>query len=95
MHSMNSNLPRRFLISIIERASMKTSLCIFSVIWGAFCLTGCDNPKSTQWYKAHPDEMNQRYQACESSGEDSQDCKNARAARFELRQEKAKVPNLN
>ncbi|MEQ9886707.1 EexN family lipoprotein [Pectobacterium zantedeschiae] len=74
---------------------MKTSLCIFTVMLGSLFLSGCDNPKSTQWYKEHPDEMNQRYKACESSGDDSQDCKNARAARFELRQENAKVPDLN
>ncbi|KHS85162.1 EexN family lipoprotein [Pectobacterium carotovorum] len=74
---------------------MKTSLCIFPVILGSLFLAGCDNPKSTQWYKKHPDEMSQRYKACESSGDDSQDCKNAREARFELRQENAKVPDLN
>lgn len=74
---------------------MKTSLCIFTVILGSLLLSGCDNPKSTQWYKEHQDEMNQRYKVCESSGDDSQDCKNAREARFELRQENAKVPNLN
>ncbi|MDG0796731.1 EexN family lipoprotein [Pectobacterium punjabense] len=74
---------------------MKTSFCIFPVILGSLFLAGCDNPKSTQWYKEHPDEMNQPYKACESSGDDSQDCKNAREARFELRQENAKVPDLN
>ncbi|MEI3776543.1 EexN family lipoprotein [Pectobacterium brasiliense] len=74
---------------------MKTSLCIFTVILGSLFLSGCDNPKSTQWYKEHPDEMSKRYKACESSGDDSQDCKNAREARFELRQENAKVPDLN
>ncbi|MEQ9844026.1 EexN family lipoprotein [Pectobacterium brasiliense] len=74
---------------------MKTSLYIFPVILGSLFLAGCDNPKSTQWYKEHRDEMSQRYKACESSGDDSQDCKNAREARFELRQENAKVPDLN
>lgn len=74
---------------------MKTSFCIFSIIFGSLFLAGCDNPKSTQWYKEHPDEMNQRYKACESSGDDSQECKNAREARFELRQGNAKVPDLN
>jgi hypothetical protein len=74
---------------------MKISLCIVPVILGSLFLTGCDNPKSIQWYKEHPDEMNQRYKACESTGEDSQDCKNAREARFELRQENTQVPDLN
>ncbi|MCB5323342.1 EexN family lipoprotein [Yersinia intermedia] len=74
---------------------MKISLCIVPVILGSLFLTGCDNPKSTQWYKEHPDEMNQRYKACESTREDSQDCKNAREARFELRQENTQVPDLN
>lgn len=74
---------------------MKTSFCIFPIILGALSMTGCDNPKSKQWYKEHPDEMNQQYKACESSGKDSQDCRNAREARFELRQENTKVPDLN
>lgn len=50
---------------------MKTSFCIFTVILGSLFLTGCDNPKSTQWYKEHPDELSQRYKACVSSGDDS------------------------
>lgn len=74
---------------------MKTSLYLFPIILGVLLLTGCDSPKSKQWYKEHQDEMNARYTACESSGEDSQDCRNAREARFELRQENAKVPDLN
>ncbi|TCT92482.1 hypothetical protein EDC48_101292 [Gibbsiella quercinecans] len=74
---------------------MKTSLYLFPIISGALLLTGCDNPKSKQWHKEHQDEMNTRYTACEASGEDSQDCRNAREARFELRQESAKVPDLN
>ncbi|EMB4337273.1 EexN family lipoprotein [Citrobacter freundii] len=74
---------------------MKTTLCIYPIILAFLFLTGCDNQKSTQWYKEHQNEMNTRYKACESSGEDSQDCKNAREARFELRQENAKVPDLN
>ncbi|AUQ42657.1 EexN family lipoprotein [Yersinia ruckeri] len=74
---------------------MKTSLYIFLIILVSFFLTGCDIPKSTQWYKEYPDEMNPRYKVCESSGEDSQDCKNAREACFELRQENTKVPDFN
>lgn len=74
---------------------MKTSFRILTVILGSLFLAGCDNPKSTQWYKEHPDEMSKRYKACESSGSDSQDCKNARKAQLELRQENARVPDLN
>ena len=74
---------------------MKTSFRILTVILGSLFLAGCDNPKSTQWYKEHSDEMSKRYKACESSGDDSQDCKNAREAQFELRQENARVPDLN
>ena len=74
---------------------MKTSILLIPIISGFLLLTGCDNAKSTQWYKEHQDEMNIRYKTCESSGDDSQDCKNVREARFELRQGNAKVPDLN
>ncbi|MFE4110600.1 EexN family lipoprotein [Kosakonia sp. YIM B13611] len=74
---------------------MKISHFTFSVMLGILLLTGCDNPKSIQWYKEHPQEMNQHYISCESSGDDNQDCKNARQARFEQRQGNAKIPDLN
>ncbi|MGP3592818.1 EexN family lipoprotein [Vagococcus sp. WN89Y] len=74
---------------------MKASKWIIAIVSGLLFLTACDNPKSTQWYKEHQDELKQRYQECKSSGEDSQDCKNAKKARFELNQENAPVPNFN
>lgn len=74
---------------------MKTTKWIMPAILGLFLLAACDNSKSTQWYKTHQDELKQRYQECESSGEDSQECKNVREAHFELSQEKATVPDLN
>ena len=39
---------------------MKMLFCIFPIILGSLFLAGCDNPKSTQWYKEHPDELSQR-----------------------------------
>lgn len=74
---------------------MKKLLNFAPTILGILLLVGCDNTKSVEWYKSHADDMNAKYKICISSGDDSLDCKNARAARFELRQENAKVPDLN
>ncbi|SCX56573.1 EexN family lipoprotein [Kosakonia sacchari] len=74
---------------------MRPSLYILPIISGLFFLAACDSPKSTQWYKSHQDELSTKYKECELSGEDSQDCKNAREARFELSQASAPVPDLN
>lgn len=74
---------------------MKTSTCMFTVILSSLFISGCDNPKSAEWYKSHPDEMNDRYNKCKASGDDTQDCRNARQARFELRQKNAPIPNFN
>lgn len=74
---------------------MKKLFNFAPIILGVLLLVGCDNTKSVDWYKSHIDEMNAKYKTCISSDNDSLDCKNARAARFELRQENAKVPDLN
>lgn len=74
---------------------MKNPFLLYPTLLCILLPTGCDTPKSTQWYKAHPNELQARYEACKASGEDSQDCRNAREARFQLRQENAPVPNFN
>lgn len=74
---------------------MKTPFLLYPTLLGILLLAGCDAPKSIAWYKAHPNELQARDKACKVSGEDSQDCRNVREARFQLSQESAPVPNVN
>ncbi len=70
---------------------MKKSIFIFIL----FLLAGCDETKSKDWYKEHVDQMKSRQSECKATGNDSQDCRNAKEAFFEWEQLHAKVPNLN
>ncbi|MCW2474447.1 MULTISPECIES: EexN family lipoprotein [unclassified Symbiopectobacterium] len=74
---------------------MKTPFLLYPALLATLLLAGCDSPKSIAWYKAHPNELTVRYKECEYSGDDSQDCRNVREARFQLSQENAPVPNFN
>lgn len=59
---------------------MKT---LFVIINALVLLSGCNissDPKSVQYYLAHKDEAAVRVANCRSSGENSQDCKNASEA---------------
>lgn len=68
------------------------SLTVLSV----FILAGCDEqPKSKQWYLDNPDQANIVVDKCNSSGDDSINCRNAKSALFQLKQEKAPVADLN
>ena len=61
-----------------------------------FTLSGCEQPaKTPQWYKAHPDEMNRRWAECKKSGDDTQDCRNAIEAHFQVQQKNAPIPDFN
>ncbi|HCM9655489.1 TPA: EexN family lipoprotein [Enterobacter kobei] len=58
---------------------MKSIICFLTL--SILFLSGCDEqPKSTEWYKDHPKEMNEKYGECKISGNDTPDCRNAISA---------------
>jgi hypothetical protein len=73
------------------------TLCLSLIITlSALTLIGCDEQaKTTQWYKSHPDEMNKIWAKCKKSGDDTQNCRNAIDAHYQLQQSNAPIPDLN
>ncbi|EAN4225157.1 EexN family lipoprotein [Salmonella enterica subsp. enterica serovar Anatum] len=62
----------------------------------ALILTGCDEqPKSKQWYMDNPEEAKVQVDKCKASGDDSVNCRNAKSALFQIKQESAPVADLN
>lgn len=71
---------------------------IFSALFilSVFTLSGCDEQaKTPQWYKAHPDKMNEVWAKCKESGDDTPNCRNAIEAHFQVQQANAPIPDLN
>lgn len=59
----------------------------------AVLLSGCDEPpKTEQWFKDHPDEMKKTFDECQKSGDETVNCRNAKAAHFDIQQRNAPVP---
>lgn len=58
---------------------MKTGLLSLSLV-AAVLLTGCDaGAKSIEWYKAHDNERNAKYEQCRKASDPrgTEDCRNA------------------
>jgi len=58
---------------------MKTGLISLSLV-AAVLLTGCDaGAKSIEWYKAHDNERNAKYEQCRNASDPrgTEDCRNA------------------
>jgi len=72
----------------------KVSLSAIAVLI-AFAITGCDEAKSVDWFKDHPSEMNEVLAKCKASGDDSQNCRNAKEARQLIQQKDAAIPTYN
>ncbi|MBJ2083142.1 EexN family lipoprotein [Serratia marcescens] len=61
----------------------------------AFLLAGCeDKAKSVDWYMEHPTELAVVFKDCKASGDDTQNCRNAKDANFRLKQRDAKLPTF-
>ena len=55
-------------------------------------LSGCkEEAKSVDWYKQNPTELATVYKQCKASGEDSDNCRNAKQAHFDIQQKNAPV----
>lgn len=58
--------------------------------------TGCsEEPKTEQWFKDNPDEMNKVFNQCQKTGEESLNCRNAKAAHQDIQQKNAPVPKYS
>ncbi|WP_210461814.1 EexN family lipoprotein [Pantoea ananatis] len=56
-------------------------------------ISGCDDEQKTkEWYKEHPDKMNEVILKCQQTGDETLNCRNAKAAHFENQQKNAPVP---
>ncbi|MBB1584959.1 EexN family lipoprotein [Serratia sp. OS31] len=61
----------------------------------SFILAGCEEkPKSVDWFKEHPVELATVIKDCKASGDDTQNCRNAKDANFRLKQRDAKIPTF-
>lgn len=74
---------------------MKKNVLVALVALGAVALSGCDETKTTEWYKEHPDEMNRVYATCKKTGDDTQNCRNAIEAHYRAQQHNAPVLDLD
>ena len=69
----------------------KRSLVITFVL--AAFLSGCEEqPKTKQWFIDNPDEMNKVFDKCQKSGDETVNCRNAKAAHLAIQQMNAPVP---
>ncbi|MDI3360319.1 EexN family lipoprotein [Lelliottia sp. V89_10] len=72
---------------------MKALYCSF--ILGILFISGCnESPKTVEWYKEHPKEMNDTYTKCKASGDDTPDCRNAISAYRKLNRKSAPAPDF-
>lgn len=62
----------------------------FIFIYVCVFLSGCnEETKSTDWFIKNPHEMKKTYEECKKTGEDSNNCKNAKEAHFQIKQQNA------
>ena len=65
------------------------------VILVAGLLSGCEEEvKSVDWWKEHPAELKEKIFECKETGEDTNNCRNAKGAAFRLRQQNAPIPTF-
>ncbi|MFZ4210594.1 EexN family lipoprotein [Pantoea endophytica] len=68
----------------------------FILVISCFGLSSCnEETKSKQWYMDNQSEMVAMFNECKAKGTDSINCRNARSAYFEVKQEKAPIADLN
>ncbi|UDJ88652.1 EexN family lipoprotein (plasmid) [Erwinia amylovora] len=58
-----------------------------------FLLAGCEDVKSVDWWQSHPDEADQKVSECKKSGDDSENCRNAKDGLFRYQQLHASSPS--
>lgn len=59
-------------------------------------LAGCkEEAKSVDWYKENGSELATVYQKCVASGDDSDNCKNAKQAHYDIQQKDAPVTQFH
>lgn len=89
----------RFQLILTEKDSfMKLSTCAFLLLASFITtgFTGCsEEPKTKQWFKDNPDELNKVYTECQKTGDESVNCRNAKAAHQDIQQKNAPVPKYS
>ena len=58
-----------------------------------FLLAGCEDVKSVDWWQSHPDEAGKKVSECKQSGDDSENCRNAKDGLFRYQQLHSKSPS--
>ncbi|HGJ5868306.1 MULTISPECIES: EexN family lipoprotein [Arsenophonus] len=72
------------------------NIFLFGIIISVATLIGCkEEVKTIKWYKAHPDELKTVYDKCQKTGEDTENCRNANQANFQLKQLNAPTIDFN
>lgn len=63
------------------------------IVTFVFLLSGCgEETKSVDWWRNNPDEAIKKVQECKSSGADTDNCKNVKAALHRNQQQDAPIP---
>ncbi|WP_326469268.1 EexN family lipoprotein [Enterobacter wuhouensis] len=64
---------------------------IFYLVLITYLTVGCDDTKSIDWYKEHPDKMHKRNSECKQLDKHSDDCQNAMLAERRWRQSNVRI----
>ncbi len=69
---------------------MKSIATAGLVIISVFSLSGCfEETKSVDWWLAHPKETYKKFEECQKSGSDADNCKNVKRAHLSFERRKA------
>lgn len=74
---------------------MMKKIFVTLIALGTVAMSGCDETKTVEWYKAHPTDMNRVWADCKKSGDDTQNCRNAIEAHYRVQQRNAPVLDLD
>ncbi|RKT89326.1 hypothetical protein BJ925_0303 [Rahnella aquatilis] len=69
-----------------------TKLFLFTGL--ALMLSGCEDVKSSDWWKEHHVDAEKKVAECKTSGSDSDNCKNAKDGLFRYQQLNAPEPSF-
>lgn len=59
-------------------------------------VSGCkEEAKTVEWYKQNPSELKTVYEKCKASGDDTDNCRNAKQAHYDIQQKNAPVMQFN
>lgn len=75
---------------------MRHSVFLFALPLLLTVLSGCkEEAKTVEWYKQNPSELKTVYEKCKTSGDDTDNCRNAKQAHYDVQQKNAPVMQFN